>query len=311
MTVVEQVANPVCPRCGYELGAHVAAWGSECPMSGTCPECGLEFAWRDVLDPRRLFPKWFVETPSGRTSAQLAGTVWRVLRPWSFWRRISMAQPFRAHRALLALAFGLAALHLPAVALHLGNEGLAYLQFKWIGAMHRPDFLRCAVAFGEVGWIGRGWMVLPINLLFALMMLLVPLTFGLMPLSLRRAKVLRSHVVRAFIYSLTPLLLLWQVETIIPALASGAVHFGRMVLGVSPGVSSSVYLTAADVAPIVAHAALALWPVIYWRAVCRNYLRLPRATLIAVLLTLLSFLLAVLICMMIPVMRHELAWRYC
>jgi len=49
---------PACPRCQYNQSGTVAAWptdavGAACPLQGRCPECGLDFACRDVLNINR------------------------------------------------------------------------------------------------------------------------------------------------------------------------------------------------------------------------------------------------------------------
>lgn len=47
---------PACPACRYDLSGQVATWDAaeQCPLSGTCPECGESFEW------------WFVIRRGGR-----------------------------------------------------------------------------------------------------------------------------------------------------------------------------------------------------------------------------------------------------
>lgn len=60
-------------------------------MTGTCSECGLEFHWRDVLNPEFTFPRWCVEF--GLVSSYLLRTfrtLFMMVRPWWFWRDLQM-----------------------------------------------------------------------------------------------------------------------------------------------------------------------------------------------------------------------------
>ncbi|MCC7390586.1 MAG: hypothetical protein IT431_17690 [Phycisphaerales bacterium] len=91
---------PDCPRCGYDQTGAVAAWTDRCPLRGRCPECGIDFRWRDVLRPELDTPRWFVERRwIGRERVIFSRMVralrtwWWVLLPWRFWGRIKLHQP--------------------------------------------------------------------------------------------------------------------------------------------------------------------------------------------------------------------------
>jgi len=110
MASVHASATPTapseCPRCGYDLRGVVAAWRDSCPVAGCCGECGLAFAWSQVLGPDAT-PRWFVES---RRRHRFSGvrTLSRSLLPWRFWRRIQMTMPVQ--RSLWTYPLRLAAL---------------------------------------------------------------------------------------------------------------------------------------------------------------------------------------------------------
>ena len=87
----ERQRPPECPRCGYGLTGPVAAWRDSCPLEGTCSECGLQFAWRDVLNPGFTLPRWCIEFGSAATiPLRTLRTFTHMLRPWRFWRELQM-----------------------------------------------------------------------------------------------------------------------------------------------------------------------------------------------------------------------------
>lgn len=72
-------------------------------MFGMCPECGLQFAWGDVLNADRRRLAGFVEHENGwaRLPGAMVRTAWWTLRPKSFWRRVTLFMPIRLRRAVL------------------------------------------------------------------------------------------------------------------------------------------------------------------------------------------------------------------
>lgn len=104
---------PTCPRCAYDLsGASEVRGGND---QGVCSECGLEFKWRDVLDPERAVPRWFVEKAHARIYRTLPGTTLRAcLTPWRFWRSVKMHFPMRPVRMIAFLIFMVLGFHLAA-----------------------------------------------------------------------------------------------------------------------------------------------------------------------------------------------------
>ena len=59
-------AEPMCPRCGYDLSGQVRTWTDACPLAGVCTECGFEVEYRFVLNPG-LTARWrYFETAVSR-----------------------------------------------------------------------------------------------------------------------------------------------------------------------------------------------------------------------------------------------------
>jgi hypothetical protein len=71
-----------CSRCGYDLRMLTVP---------RCPECGLEFTWREVFRARVEGARWLFEYRwRDRPIRAYFHTLWRGLRPWSFWRDVSI-----------------------------------------------------------------------------------------------------------------------------------------------------------------------------------------------------------------------------
>lgn len=94
-----------CPRCGYDLRGTVSTWTDQCPIQGTCTECGLVFQWTHVLMISKYEPRWCVEfTPSfWRVPRASVGTILRSMLPWMFWRKMHMSSRVRWGRLAVFL----------------------------------------------------------------------------------------------------------------------------------------------------------------------------------------------------------------
>ena len=86
---------PICPKCGYDQSGIISTWEDQCPMTGRCPECGLEFEWADVFDPGRVLLPWYIEhTTSKRTMCRrVPSTLWMMFIPYRFWKCLSVHYP--------------------------------------------------------------------------------------------------------------------------------------------------------------------------------------------------------------------------
>jgi hypothetical protein len=93
-----------CPRCGHEVGGLLSVWTDACPLHGTCSECGLTFAWSELLRGQLHLDRWLFENaPRWFAVVAYPITLIAALVPWSLWRRVRMTHPIRAARcAVLA-----------------------------------------------------------------------------------------------------------------------------------------------------------------------------------------------------------------
>ncbi|MBC7773044.1 MAG: hypothetical protein H7210_11150, partial [Pyrinomonadaceae bacterium] len=143
--------STACPRCGYDQSGLIATWQSECPLIGTCSECGLAFDWTDVLHAHtKLEPRFVEHAPIGRVGARVFAAAWRTLgwaiRPWMFWRTVKLHHPIRSLRWLVWLLLILPALHalgvLFAVVAFLQRFGSVVNATSWMffrpGAVPKP-----------------------------------------------------------------------------------------------------------------------------------------------------------------------------
>ena len=91
-----------CPRCGYDLRGATASWQESCPLTGRCGECGLGFAWHDLLTEGALPPAWCVEfAPPRRVPVAVAKTMAVSLIPLRFWASIRMTHRIRPRRLVV------------------------------------------------------------------------------------------------------------------------------------------------------------------------------------------------------------------
>lgn len=83
---------PICPKCGYDQSGEVATWENQCPTDGTCPECGLGFAWREVMRPLIDDLPWYIEHARSMRARvwRTPGTLRRLILPHVFWRGIDV-----------------------------------------------------------------------------------------------------------------------------------------------------------------------------------------------------------------------------
>lgn len=105
-----QPPTPNCPRCAYELSGAVATWTDSCPLAGTCPECGLAFAWPDILDPARANLPGFIEHARDGVWT-LFKSAWRTwawaMLPWVFWRKVRLEHRIVPRRWVVWMALTL------------------------------------------------------------------------------------------------------------------------------------------------------------------------------------------------------------
>ena len=113
-------------------------------MRGLCPECGQEFAWRDVFFPDRNNLRGFFEHTRAEgdwgwagAARRLMGDAWRTwwwaMGPWGFYRRVLITHRIVLWRVALWLIFLIAPLHVIAATLAMAR--VAAFPVAGMGAM--------------------------------------------------------------------------------------------------------------------------------------------------------------------------------
>ena len=280
-----------CPRCGYNLDGTVSTWTKRCPIRGRCNECGFEFDWHRVF-VLSVHPWLFEYHWRRRPFSRFLQTVLYALRPRRFWREVRLTDP--VHLMPAAVVTGL-----------LGLAGAVLL----IATFILPEYLwsiSSGVRVGPVRWedeILRTILRMPrifVRFMPGLPVALfaMPIIFALIPTTLRQARVRRQHVVRIFFYSLVaPITIacVWCIANLV-LLVIGLDQFADAIDPFywrdRPG--SSVLTTFLfQLLPGMAFVIpCTIWMANWWYLGCRGYLQLEHAGRIAVLLTLILFLLA-------------------
>ncbi|MBM92187.1 MAG: hypothetical protein CMJ35_11345 [Phycisphaerae bacterium] len=231
--------QPICPKCGYDQSGIIDSWVDSCPINGSCAECGLGFAWRDVFDPVRNDLHWYAEHTQSLWGiiARTPGTLMRLVLPWYYWRSVGV----EARISLRALAMWLIVL---AIGLHLlmsipygigawhdqsryygslsnlyqnaGIKGLIQpliegIGWPFVGA--RVDFIGSSLRLYfpiTNARIARSaftplFPLFGMTLVWALIMLVLPTTR-------RRAKIRAAHVYRAALISVFTLVLVFEMH---------------------------------------------------------------------------------------------------
>lgn len=298
-----------CPRCGYDLSGVVAAWNhaesASCPMRGTCSECGLEFAWGEVLNPEISVPAWSFEHARSQHMFRLVRTILLCFRPWRLWRQLQMQHTVNIARLVVIVLVGVPVAHLTLTPLrfaclavsthHPGVPGAA----AWL-----LDVFNASWPYGDgLEWysISQGDIVARDLISFdsvwgAIWWSIIPLMFVLVPATLRSCHVRPAHVIRIGAY--------WLV------FAALALPFAARLHVIIQDVLDPIdaFLSKHDVIPpywgsnFMYHLyrarlwqqPLCLWALafMYWGYALRYYLRLPRARIVAGVLVLIAGLIA-------------------
>lgn len=261
-------------------------------MDGICAECGLEFEWWWMF--RAQFHPWLFEHQWRAQPARSAfKTLCAVPRARCVCRQISLIHPIRL-APLIAMLLGVLL-----VALGMWAGGLAYVAHQG------------ALKFGTRVWGGGLTYYVPIIIqeglaqmaIFVLpVLVLPPLAFLFIPVSLQRIKVRPMHLARIWLYSLigaAVIALLVAFPQMQWNLMSGLAVPMWMhpqnwrLVSWSPASPWWVYLLADTVRPI--WIITLIWSWWWWRAACRDYLRLPDATLTATMLMIIVTLASYLV----------------
>jgi hypothetical protein len=292
-----------CPRCGYDLSAIPPMWMSQCPVQGTCSECGLEFAWGGLLDPALYRDHRFFEHAQVRLARAFWLTLSRLFRPRAFWSWCRLEAAFNRKRSFLFVLLGAGLLYtLAELLLALVLIPITYVRYApqtiWFadGWMHltAAPLVEGLLPFCEVvhelrltvltqpvvEFCGLHVEFERLPLVAVLISAMVPLAFLSLPHTLRRCRVRREHILRIWLYGLVLVPLLLQLPYMLPVI------WGSLGMG-------SVLSDAQQ--DWVQVALLLLWQLVWWHAAARCYLRLPHAWGIAAAVTLVSTLTAVVV----------------
>ncbi|MCH8152044.1 MAG: hypothetical protein IH830_06690 [Planctomycetes bacterium] len=312
-----------CPRCGYDLRGVIPTWTQQCPLTGTCTECGLRFRWPEVLQPEKFEPRWCVEYAPGRLGA-IKGAVRTLLRslwPWRFWSSLKMSHAVRRGR----LALYLFSLLLLPVLLYAAEQATIAVRVRYylagqtpfvttinhsyfaaiLEAVFKPTSSRSGgsiittagwapyaspnqlheafetIAAGPGPWPSGNAFVQSIRpVLFiwsvaAILYILLPASFILLPVSRRRAKVRWVHVARVAAYSF-----------FLPILFASTFFACGMVGYVLDNWRDSAPVAALGINLFLPIPLLIVW----WAVAIKRYLRMPHGWAVAVLLALMSSL---------------------
>jgi hypothetical protein len=304
-----------CPRCGYDLQGIVESWHEHCPLSIACSECGLQLVCADLFEPSPP-PRCSFEHTLRRRIWRLLGTVLRANVPSVVWRQagenraragLALHHEVVQLRLVIISLSGLLAMHGLVVAFQT-MLNLANLAIMWRGrrGLVLNDLiisLRWALWPHNNRWGGMVWLGLDPHVVAPILMVsMMPLLFLLFPLTLRRARVRRIHLLRIFAYSLVsaPLALaalgiIGHMHAVVSNLAKALGWLPRMA-----SLPGSEGLAAFSRWPLSLLVVTGVYLTFYWAVAARQYLRLPRAFAVAATATLIAALGAILLVLLIP-----------
>ena len=253
----------------------MATWGDEmCPLEGRCVECGLDFEWVDVLRGHELSPMWCVEFARWwRLPRSVAGTWWRALLPRRFYHALRMTDGIRPGRLLLYLACIAAMLY---AALSVTAGVLAYRDLQgWNFIGLPPPRARDVVVHAMLQPLsGSSRTTAPRELLedvstpiacvvaTATYAALLPIGMLVLPVTMRRARVLPQHLLRIGAYNAS-----W-----LPVAAAAGI---LLIVGEIYVLAWASWIAAVSTLSILIVLTAA------WYLALRHYLRLPTAPAVA------------------------------
>ena len=257
-----------CPRCGYNLRMLTRP---------RCPECGLDFDWRAVLDRAAWTSDFLFEHHwRNRPIRSWFTTVWRSFRPFKFWRSVSIHERVEVPPLLFMLVGSI----LVFMAVLQGTAWLLSLLFSLLEPAN--PFGSGAYSYAGPGTYGRlsgylealaRWPLddfeyywpLPCGVLLTLVAALALLSS--LRQTLGRCRVRTKQLLRVTAYISTPV-----------AVAAASFFLLCVVLGelLQPDNAS----TAAIVLVVTTLAAPILTLGVFLASGLRCYLRLPRALLL-------------------------------
>lgn len=238
---------PLCPRCGYDQSGACAAWRDECPLEGKCPECGLKFEWSDAFNPLLKQSPWLFEhkRPWSPGLIRALRSWFRALIPPRFWRAVTPAHHTNAKVwlwpvvlvvSLLLLGAGTHLVVQPLVPAPL--RGTPWPQF---GTPVYWQFSRDVLEnfglrplwFPRQPWMTDEWYGRSLREAwsFPLSILASSAVCAVILLNLRASRriagVKTEHIIRASVYRLAPLGVLYLTWLVLAVSASNALNLYR------------------------------------------------------------------------------------
>ena len=269
-----RVEEVLCSRCSYDLR------GLTRPR---CPECGLEFFWFDLLDPRRKPPHWLFEYHwRARPIRSWLGTTVRMLQPKRVWeRRLSLHLPVRP--AGLGVMLG-ASVVAPFVS-------LGTVLTIACGAAVVVDELIAREILPRPWNFGRGYFVSFIWMLRYLSRWSALYAAGLVGLALFEAGLLatlcglRQTLARCRVRSV-------QMLRVVALTCASATTLLGVLIGLDLTLRGFQIPVMRAIPEETAVGAVLLYTIVTLRSGLAHYLRIPRATAVAIVATFVAGLFA-------------------
>jgi hypothetical protein len=238
---LKQTHTPICPKCGYDQSGEIATWETQCPLDGRCPECGLRFAWADVLDPSRVDLIWYVEHAGSKRGMlrRTPATLFKLLIPNLYWRQVGVHTRIEFKGLIVWLLMIMAVLHaLAIVPVGIGNwlertrynawpngtsfeqyfqdngvAGLLYELHNAIGAPFvRIEYQPATISYHFGGYFNLDFAAsIQIPSIFLSMMTIWAVIMLVVPTTRCRAQIRGAHVMRAWLMSLVSVIFIYEV----------------------------------------------------------------------------------------------------
>ena len=178
-----------CPLCEYDLR------GLSEPR---CPECGYTFTWGELGDPRRRFHPYLFEHHPRRNAWSFVQTLLGGLTPRAFWSTLHPTQPSRPRRLVgYWVLYSLPLMALAAVHWGLLIDGL----FRSLGAARAGSYDAVRLARWVMSYDADGGAYGLLALCCLAWPWLTFLALLVFQVSLRRARLRTTHVLRCVLYS--------------------------------------------------------------------------------------------------------------
>ncbi len=294
-----QSVHPRCPRCDYNLVGMSSPWveNRSCPLTGKCSECGLDFEWGHIL-ATTTHPWLFEYHRPGERIKRFWRTLLKSFIPQQLWREVRLTDPVRLKRLFWMPILLLIALIMARIAsVELLSGGWFFNALFEDGSFWESPLVTVQ---SYTDWFPRWslhliwhrdyypvWETVPFYsnacVLAVVWSFVMVLSFGLLPVSVRRAKVAKRHLVRVAVYSLLPLILyliLWAAVDLGMVIAYPRQLIVRLL---------SVFGLIFILIPM-----WGAWQLLCWNVACKKYLKLPNPYAVGTMLNVVAGLVTAL-----------------